>query len=47
MNRNSAQTYSAGYYTSSQNFKSASSGFGATKGQRPPLYPIGPTLPQP
>lgn len=47
MNRNSFQTYTAGYQASTQHYKSASSGFGLTAAQRAPLYPIGPTLPQP
>lgn len=47
MNRNSYQTYAAGYNVASQSYKSSTSGFGATSGQRAPLYPIGPTLPQP
>lgn len=47
MNRNSYQTYAAGYNVASQSYKTSSSGFGATTGQRAPLYPIGPTLPQP
>jgi hypothetical protein len=45
MNRNSYQTYSGTYYQGSQ--KTGGSGFGSTNPQRPPLYPIGPTLPQP
>ena len=45
MNRNS---YSSNYYNAQPSYKTASSGFGATAvPSRPPLYPIGPTLPQP
>ena len=47
MNRNSYQTYSGTYYNGSNNFKTSTSGFGGATLQRAPLYPIGPSLPQP
>lgn len=44
MNRNNYQTYSGSFYNTANSYKS---GFGATTGARAPLYPIGPSLPQP
>ena len=44
MNRNSYQTYTASNFPLSQSYKMAT---GALSNQRAPLYPIGPTIPQP
>lgn len=45
MNRNSYQTYSAGQFAATN--KSYKMATGNIANQRAPLYPVGPTLPQP
>ena len=47
MNRKNYQTYTSGYPAMPPSYKTVSSGFGVTSQQRTPLYPIGPSLPQP
>lgn len=44
MNRNSYQSYTANNFAPSQSYKMATGGL---NNQRAPLYPIGPTIPQP
>ena len=44
MNRNNYQTYTASNFQASQSYKMATGGI---TNQRSPLYPIGPSLPQP
>jgi len=44
MNRNNYQTYSGSNFGASQSYKMATGGI---TNQRAPLYPIGPSIPQP